>query len=126
MQYEDVQFVHKNEDGTCETVVRPAVFVHDPSELAKHVAEERNVDIKDCFLKFGIDKGHDKLKFGLNIIETESLHIEHPKRARYSDGIAPSLHQSTSANRMQILAIVPSVQESYINLKTILDKMPGI
>ena len=123
---EDMEFVHKNEDDTSEVIVRPAFLCHDVPELVNHITHERNVDPQDCLLKFSIDKGHDKLKFGLNIIEKESPDIEPTKRARYCDGIAPHLHQSTSANRMIILAMVPSIQESYNNLKSILDSLPGI
>ena len=124
--HKDMEFEHKNEDETIDKVVRPAFFCHDVEELTKKVTQERNVDVKDCLLKFSIDKGHDKLKAGLNVIENESLGITAPKRARYVDGIAPSLHKSSSANRMQILAMVPSIQESYNNLKKILDNLPGI
>ena len=123
--HEDVEFEQKDEDGTTEPIVRPTFLCHDMEELAAHVAQERNVELNDCLLKFSIDKGHDKLKAGLSIIEPESLEMNPRKRARYEDGIAPALHKSTSANRMQIVAMVPSIQESYNNIKTIINNLPG-
>ena len=126
--HEDVEFQLKNEDDTIEAIHRPTFLCNDVPELLYYVSEERQLDWKECMLKFSIDKGHDKLKVGLNIIEPESfdMEMEPKKRARYDDGIAPALHKSTSSNRMQILAMVPSIQESYENLKILLDNLPGI
>ena len=122
-----MEFQHENEDDTIEAIKRPMFLCHDVPELLYYVTEERQLDWNECMLKFSIDKGHDKLKVGLNIIEPEAIDLDMApkKRARYSDGIAPSLHKSTSANRMMILAMVPSIQESYANLKIILDNLPG-
>ena len=125
---EETEFDYsKNEVGMIETVAGPAFFCDDVEALLGHVAQERNVDLNDCMIKFSIDKGHDKLKVGINVIESESMAMEMPqaKRARYEDGIAPALYKSTSANRMQIVAMVPFIQESYNNLKKIMDNLPG-
>ena len=126
--HEELEYELKNDDGMIEPIIRPTFLCHGVPELVNHVAGERGINPNDCLLKFSIDKGHDKIKAGLNIIEKDALDNEGPKakRARYCDGIAPSLHQSTSANRMQILAMVPSIQESYVNLKSILDNLPGM
>ena len=125
--YEDLNFESKKEDETIETIKRPTFLCHDVPELIYYITKERNLDWKECMLKFSIDKGHDKLKAGLNIIEPESrMELDHGKRARYNDGIAPSLHKSGSSNRMQLLAMVPSIQESYANLKILLENLPGM
>ena len=124
---EDMEFEMKKEDSTVDTIVRPTFLCHDMNELKELIAQERDINLDDCLLKFSIDKGNEKLKCGLNIIEKVSPNTElTKKRARYEEGIAPCLHKSSSANMMQILAMVPSIQESYYNLKIILDNLPGI
>ena len=39
------------------------------------------------------------------------------ERMKYEDGIAPRAHKSSSASMMQILGMVPDIQESYDNLE---------
>ena len=124
---EDMEYEKKNEDDSIDSIILPTFICHDVPEIVKCMGNERNVNPSNCFLKFSIDKGHDKLKAGLNMIEIESLDLEcsKAKRVKYEDGIAPSLHKSASANRMQVLAMVPSIQESHKNLKTLIDNLPG-
>ena len=109
-------------------MIRPTVLCTNVPDLVNRIAEERGIEIKDCDLKFSIDKGNNKLKAGINIIELESL--EEPqnksKRMKYSDGVAPSTHKSSSANTMQILANVEDIPESYENLKIIIENLPGL
>ena len=125
--YEDMEFDSEKE-GIITKVDRPIFLCHDPQELVNCVAQERDIDPNELIFKFSIDKGHDKLKAGLNLIEKGSFELNPIpyKKAKYSDGIAPSLHKSTSANMMQIIAMVPSIQESYTNVKKIIDNLPGM
>ena len=124
---EDAEFelTKENEDEIMETVIRPVLFCHDVKELVKQVAQERNVDLDDCFIKFSIDTGKGKLIGGISIIEYESLVTEKGKRARYADGVAPLLRKSASAHRLLVIVMVPSIKESYNNLKLIMDNLPG-
>ena len=126
--HEDIEFEHKNDDGTIEKITRPVFLCNDVYELAKFIAQERGLDLNEVLSKFGTDVGKGKLKCGLSIIEEAELDCDSPpkKRAKYEDGIAPALHKSTSANMMQIVAMVPSIQETYNNLKIILDNLPGL
>ena len=108
----DVDFQMKDDDDQIETISRPTFLCNDAPDLIHYISEERQLDWNECMLKFQMDKGNNKMKAGLNIIEPEAFErvIERKKRAKYDDGIAPSLHLSTSATRMQILAMVPSIE----------------
>ena len=65
--HEDIEFEHKNDDGTIEKITRPVFLCNDVYELAKFIAQERGLDLNEVLSKFGTDVGKGKLKCGLRI-----------------------------------------------------------
>lgn len=89
-------------DARQTRVSRPIIFCKDVEKFIIHVCSVRNMDPHNLFIKIGIDSGGNFLKFCLSLTH-ENEHV--PK---YS-----------GVKGIFIIAIVPDVAETYVNLKYI-------
>jgi hypothetical protein len=125
---QNLQFLAKGEDGKDTDLVQPAVLCTDVMKLVRFVIKERDVDPRICLVKLNIDGGRNFFKIGFSLIESASVNLSpiKGKRMRYSDGVAPRQHKSTSADRMQLLAIVPNIAENRHNVQLVLDSLTNL
>lgn len=99
----EFELKEKNKDATL--VKRPVVYVQDAKDFIQNLHGKMSLDMEKTFLKVGIDNGQGFLKMCLLIVNKESNVF------------------ANSVKEVEILAVVPDVQESYKNVKILWDKI---
>ena len=91
------------------------------------VLHHRTQSPEDIDVKLGIDGGQGSLKVTLSLTLKPDSHDASwsppSKRFLYSDGYGSGDFKVSSVHKSLILALVPTMNESYVNLKMLLDKL---
>ena len=87
-----------NTTGDMVQIVKPICFTNRIKDFKTFILEDRGIDI-ETLIKIGLDKGKGSLKFVLGLF---SPHTDHPSQD-------------------YLIACVPQVDETYLNLMKILD-----
>ena len=105
----------------------PGVICNDVEELVALVLHHRTQSPEDIDVKLGIDGGQGSLKVTLSLTLKPDSHDTSwsppSKRFQYSDGYGSGDFKDSSVHKTLILALVPTMNESYVNLKMLLDKL---
>ena len=105
----------------------PSVICSDVEELVAMLLLHRNMSPEEVDLKLGNDGGQGTLKVTLSMTlkpEFEVSTSPKPKRFQYSEGYGDGGDfKFSSIHKAIILALVPTMNESYVNLRTLLDKL---
>ena len=99
-----------NGDELCQ---RDIVFVKDIQSFILNIMEQRKLDPKKAFVRVGIDGGSGFLKVCISIFELDELKNLTENSANLGSGV----------QKLQFLAIVEDIPETYNNMKTILDHL---
>lgn len=101
---------------------RPVVWA-DAEELLKAVLENKN-QIGNFKIKVMADGGQGFLKFSMTILPEDYCADDCDNKVNNSYSNGGSLEKKsklTSVNRLILLCVVPSIKESYENVKTLID-----
>jgi hypothetical protein len=102
----------------------PIVYCNDIEELVAMVLHHRSQETNDVDIKLGVDGGQGFLKVTLSItLKPELKNNKIPEKLSKSDGYACKDFKDSSVHKTIILAILPSLNEKYHNLRLILDKL---
>ena len=103
----------------------PRVYCNDVEELVALVLQHRNQVPNDVDIKLGVDGGQGYLKVTLSITLKPEMktHTVPEKKSRNGEGYSSQDFKDSSVQNTLILAILPSMNESFVNLKMILDKL---
>ena len=102
----------------------PGIICADTEELIALALLYRNASLGDTEIKLGIDGGQGFLKVTASMTQDPSLQEEPTsKRSRYQDGYSSKDFKDTSVHKCLILACIPTMDESYPNLKLIMDSL---
>ena len=94
-----------------EIVKKDIILVKDPTELIRHICNEREMVMEEMCVRIGIDGGQGSVKVVMNIFDPDN-----PDQAS-SDG-----QKFTGVNKMIVLALVRDIPETYENIKLIFKK----
>lgn len=107
-----------------ETEENMPVVTADIPALVAFLVQQRNLDPEDMELQLGLDGGQGILKVCLLVYQAvDSEKFSGMKRMKYSDGVGGRMAKMTSVKRLMVIAAAPGVEESWHNIKTILDKL---
>ena len=102
----------------------PIVYCNDIEGLVAIALHHRSQETNDVYIKLGIDGGQGFLKVTLSIsLKPELENNKIPTKLSKCDGYACKYFKDSSINKTIILAILPSLNEKYYNLRLILDKL---
>ena len=117
----NTKFVQKTKEGVESEVERPAVVADIPA-LVTLLMEERNIDPDNNIIQLGLDDGQGVLKLCLVVRDAIGQQEPPSRRARHEDGVAGSRgYLLSSVKKLQIVAAVPHVAESWENLRRLLN-----
>lgn len=105
------EFITEIKDVT-KKHVQEVVVCKDLSKFIDYVVKDRN--LKDYYLKFGIDGGGKFLKICLSIQDTSGHKDSDKSKSNFKD---------SGVKKLFILAIAQSTQENYHNVKLLWDKL---
>ena len=103
-------------------VDRDIVYVNDIEEFISTLKNKRGYSSRTRFyLKLGIDAGGSSLKVTLNMAKIDDDFSSPPNRSRGLDlgSSKPSMFKESGVKKLQIIALVEKVSESYKNLETL-------
>ena len=107
-------------------VERILVYCHDLSGLIDHICKHRGFISGDkYFIKIGIDGGGSFLKVCINIetFDESSKEDNQNRKWSYAAGACSKDFKDSGVRKLMIIGIIEDVQESYDNLKVILDQI---
>ena len=105
-------------------VERVLVYCHNFSGLIDHICKQRGFVSGDkYFIKIGIDGGGSFLKVCINIekFDESSKDDKQNKKWSYAAGACSKDFKDSGVRKLMIIGIIEDAQESYDNLKVILD-----
>lgn len=129
---QQVQFVKIEKEKIVQEDMRWTVLCKDVSGLIKKVKNDRGICEEDeVLVKIGIDGGGGFLKICLSVFKTEKEEnpgVPSKRRKRHSleEGVTSGGHgqlKDSGVKRLLLLAVVPSVQENFENLKLLWAKL---
>ena len=120
----------KKEDRKMGKVIRPVAYCHDLDGLLQHLRNVRGFEPQtEQFVKIGIASGGKFIKVCLNLekVPDESSSpafkkISQKKNFSYAQGIFARQFKDSGVKALIILGIVEDVNESYDNIKMLMNK----
>ena len=102
----------------------PIVYCNDIEEPSAMVLHHINQETINVDIKLGVDEGQRFLKVTLSItLKPELENNKIPEKLSKYDGYAWKDFKDSSVHKTIILAILPSLNKKYHNLRIILDKL---
>ena len=104
---------------------RAVVYCNDVQGLLEFIREKRGFHPNtEYFIKVGIDAGQGFLKISCTlekVMSVESSPGKKKQRSTYSQGMCPEKFKDGGVNKLIVLVMAQNAQESYHNLKSMLD-----
>nr|XP_047132589.1 uncharacterized protein LOC124811278 [Hydra vulgaris] len=103
----------------------PGVICNNVDEFVATVLRRRSLEPENVDVKIGVDGGQGYLKVTLSITLKPELEVHsiEKKRVKYSDEYGFKEFKYTSVHKTLVLAVLPSIDENYANIKMLLDKL---
>ena len=103
---------------------REGVKVKDFKEWTEKIITNRNIEEDKVVIQLGFDDGQDILKL-MQTVKTVVIPNENSKekRRKYSEGYDGGNSPLSSVKKLFVICAVPKVDETYDNVKTILEKV---
>nr|XP_047135292.1 uncharacterized protein LOC124812537 [Hydra vulgaris] len=103
----------------------PGVICDNVDEFVATVLRRRSLEPENVDVKIGVDGGQGYLKVTLSITLKPELEVHsiEKKRVKYSDEYGFKEFKYTSVHKTLVLAVLPSIDENYANIKMLLDKL---
>ena len=92
---------------------RGVVYCHDVNGFVLFLAEERNIDLDNYFVRIGMDSGGGSFKVTMNLVRKHSA-PSNPAKKQKTDP------KDSGEKRLMILALIPKISENYQNMTTVL------
>ena len=118
------QFARKDDGGNGGSELTPIVTA-DVRLLLEHLIDRRELDPDRVQVQIGLDGGQGILKVCMLVYEAVSDENGDSarKRLKHSDGVGGRQAKLTSVKRLLVIAAAPGVEETWENLKCLLEKL---